>query len=690
MAGNGGIPQQDLNNAMAAQQGQGSQFTSPGASAGTNTTGGHSAATIAAINARVQGKIYATNFYRIAWKDTLQHARDLYPDAKAILDAVHTRVQAAAVEQLANPQGLQTFTVAARRELTSALGQRAQSPIDFFIKRLKLVQTSGNPDGQHTHRQNAQDVTALQQQQAQQAQGQQQRQQQQYNAQQQQQFAQQQQAQAQQQQYYQQQLMAQQHGYSQHQQPSGIQPVYNPANAGPAAVSAGMYAHQQQAGMMMNPVVTSAPGAMAGAHPQLQHYAAGTNLMTAAQQQQLGHPQRHFQAGSPVPPAAAATNSQGGKPPKAPKGGKRAAEGEAGGGGAGGDGEGKSAPKRVKAAAAPRKKKAQDSDADEDVADKIKVGDELLVDLQAETDAAMEGIGNRRTLQLPTVPGGQSWDDGYQYLSAWRLTNEVLLQRKEKMPGAAALSGAAGVVDFLEPSTLRALQLGFTSHAAEVMRRAAQAAKHRASSSAAQRRQEFVASGEDARRGLGDIRRAAEKIAADKAALEREELMKKAQSKRADEETRERAQKARAEMAGQQQASAANKAIAATLGGGKGAKWSKWSGIGAAGAAAGKTKEKGAKGDATADKTSADGDGEGGAGGLKNLATSRSRGDLGSAAGGTGAANNVGSLGAGTSAVDASGLESTDIQLQDLIVALQQDPTYCKSMLLYRLLNGLN
>ena len=470
-------------------------------------------------------------------------------------------------------------------------------------------------------------------------------------------------------------MVKEQQGYPQHNQHTPIiHPLCSPAR-------------QDQPGMMMMPVASAAPGTVAVVHSHIPHYVARTNSMTVSEQQNLGQQQRQFQAGSPVPPAVVATgqNPQGGKAPKA---GKRAAEGEAGGGG---DGEGKPAPKRTKAATAPRKKKAQDSDADEDAADKIKVGDELLVDLQAETDAAMEGISSGRARQLPTVPGGQSWDDGYQYLSAWRLTNEVLLQRKEKMPGAA-LSGSAGIVDFLDPSTLRALQLGFTAHAAEVMRRAAHAAKHRASSAAAQRRPEFIATGEDARRGLGDIRRAAEKVAADKAALEREELMKKAQSKRADEETRERAQKARAEMAGQQQASAANKAIAATLGGGKGAKWSKWSGAGVAGVgAAGKAKGKSAKGDATANKADADAaDGDIDIGnGLKNVATSRSRGDLGTAAG-SGAASNVGSLGAGTSAADASGLESTDIQLQDLIVALQQDSKYCKSLLLYRLLNGMN
>lgn len=45
--------------------------------------------------------------------------------------------------------------------------------------------------------------------------------------------------------------------------------------------------------------------------------------------------------------------------------------------------------------------------------------------------------------------------------------------------------------------------------------------------------------------------------------------------RRADDETKERAQKAREELAGKQQAVAANKALAATLGGGD-AKWAKW------------------------------------------------------------------------------------------------------------------
>jgi Transcription initiation factor TFIID component TAF4 family len=668
------------------------QSLSPGSAPGTNGSNG-------------AGKLNHTTLYQIAWKQTAQHAIQLYPDAKDTILQLHTRIQLAASQETANPQGLQNFANRVRQELATALGTRAWEPLEYFKQKyIMLSSRSTNAEAHHTSHENVQQQAQQAQhaQQGQQSQQQAQGQQQQYNTAQQQ-YAQQQQAQQaqanQQQQYYQQQQMMaaqqqqQQGGPQQQHYPPGnappVQTLYNP-NVATTAASAGMYAHQQQPGMMMNPLATTATGM-----PQMQQFAGTNNPMAVNQQQQQHLGQQGFQAGSPVPPpttlvvggGGSAAAPQGGKPPKAPKG-KRAAEGDAGGGGAG-DGEGKPAPKRAKAAAAPRKKKAQDSDADEDAADKIKVGDELLVDLQAETDAAMEGIDSRRKRQLPTVPGGQSWDDGYQYLSAWRLTNEVLLQRKEKMPGTAALTGPAGVVDFLEPSMLRALQLGFTSHAAEVMRRAAHAAKHRASSSAAQRRPEFISSGEDARRGLGDIRRAAEKIAADKAAVEREELMKKAQSKRADEETRERAQKARAEMAGQQQASAANKAIAATLGGGKGAKWSKWSGAGAAAtAAAGKgAKGKGGKGE-TIDRTNGDGgDGgvEGGNVSKTTIASARSRGDLGTAAS-AGGTNNATT----NPSTDASALESTDIQLQDLIVALQQDPTYCKSMLLYRLLNGMN
>jgi hypothetical protein len=648
--------------------------------------GANNPATNAALNAtwntHIQGSVYTTNYFGIAWKLALNKAVNDFPEDRAVIDIMNTRVQQIAAELPANPAGLHEFMKQVGRELSNALGQRAQGAFNVFCEQVQYVQrlAAGHQQG---HQAGMQDLAASFQPPVQ---GQQQPL---YTAEQ---IAQQQQQAAyanrlsQQQQPQQQQQQPQQPMMPQQGQAPLIQPLFRGATtmATPhaAATTAGMYQNQPQGMIVNNPLATAAPGV----NPQMMGYppqGAGQPQTTfaqqqaatqRAQQQNLAN-QGQLRTGSPAAPPAGATNlaAQAGKPPKAPKAAaKRAAESDAGAGGTGaaaGDVD-KPAPKRAKAAAAPRKKKGQDSDADDDAADKIKVGDELLVDLQAETDAAMEGIASRRHRQLHTVPGGQSWDEGYQYLSAWRLTNEVLQQRREKMPGAAALIGPAGVVDFLEPSTLRALQLGFTAHASEVMRRAAHAAKHRATSAAAQRRPEFVASGDDARRGLGDIRRAAEKIAADKAAVEREELMKKAQSKRADEETRERAQKARAEMAGQQQASAANKAIAATLGGGKGAKWSKWSGAGAAAGAKGKG--KGAKGDAT---DAGDGDA------AKNLASSRSRGDLGTA-GGSGAA------GAGTSAADA--LESTDIQLQDLIVALQQDSTYCKSMLLYRLLNGMN
>jgi colicin import membrane protein len=160
---------------------------------------------------------------------------------------------------------------------------------------------------------------------------------------------------------------------------------------------------------------------------------------------------------------------------------------------------------------------------------------------------------------------------------------------------------------------------------------------------------------------LGEIRRAAEKVAADKAAAERDELMKKAQSKRADDETRERAQRAKAEMVGQQQAVAANKALAATLGG-KDSKWSKWGGGGSGGSAAGNkivpaASETAAAASAAEDASASDGGAAFGRGGDVDPMV--------------------------------VGGDSTDIQLQDLIVVLQQDPLYCKSNLLYRLLNGM-
>lgn len=60
--------------------------------------------------------------------------------------------------------------------------------------------------------------------------------------------------------------------------------------------------------------------------------------------------------------------------------------------------------------------------------------------------------------------------------------------------------------------------------------------------------------------------------------------------RKADEETKERAQKAKAELVGKQQASLANAAVAATLGGkgkGKLSKWDKWAAAGPAAAAGG-------------------------------------------------------------------------------------------------------
>ena len=309
------------------------------------------------------------------------------------------------------------------------------------------------------------------------------------------------------------------------------------------------------------------------------------------------------------------------------------------------------------------------------------VGGEVI-DLAAETDAVMDGLERLRARQLASTPGSRSWEDGYQYLSAWRLTNEALVQRKEKMSGSGGdgggdsvhANGSMDIATFMNPSVLRTIQLGFAYHAADILRKTAAAAKHRTASYAAQRRPEFVAVGEDPRRGLGDIRKAAEKVAQDKAAAEREELMKKAQSKRADEETRAAAQKVRAEVAGQNAAVAANKALAATLGG-RDAKWSKWGGGLGGGGGKGDAKTKGAHHAGVASDKEKEEEGN------STLASSKSRAALTSASAAAAAATNAtGGTGAG---------DSNDLQVQDLIVALKQDPRYCKSPLLYRLLNGL-
>lgn len=394
------------------------------------------------------------------------------------------------------------------------------------------------------------------------------------------------------------------------------------------------------------------------------------------QQLLMGIPQQAVPPSATATPASQATDppgSQGatGKPPRAPRAGTKRAAAEP----ADADAPAPKA-KRTKAPAAPRSRKrpapggdsdgAAPSAAEADDGDKLTLGGEVI-DLVAETDAAVDVVERVRARTLASGAGARAWDEGFQFLSAWRLTNEALAQRREKMPGARGGSAAAAA-EFVGPDVLRALQLGFAAHGAEVLRRAAAAATHRAASYAAPRRPEFAASGADARRGLGEIKRAAEKAADELAERKRQELMRAAASKRADDETRAAAQRAKAEMGVQMQADAANKALVATLGG-RDAKWSKWGG-GATTAgddAKGKGKGKGKAGGAGAGTESgADGD----AGG------SRPRTDAGGAAGG-----------AAPPAPAAEG--STDVQIQDLVVALQQDPLYCKSTLLYRMMNGI-
>ena len=140
-------------------------------------------------------------------------------------------------------------------------------------------------------------------------------------------------------------------------------------------------------------------------------------------------------------------------------------------------------------------------------------------------------------------------------------------------------------------------------------------------------------------------------------------------------------------MAGQQQAVAANKALAATLGG-RDARWSKWGG-GASASELG-TKGKESQGKAPANRASEGGEDAGPA----TVTFAEETPGAGLGASGSGAGAGSGALAASRSRGDlvaptSADVDNPDVQLQDLVVALQQDPMYCRSTMLYRLINGL-
>lgn len=347
---------------------------------------------------------------------------------------------------------------------------------------------------------------------------------------------------------------------------------------------------------------------------------------------------------------------------------KRAAEGAPG-----------DKPKEAKRSAQ-RKGKASDQDADAG-AEKLNFFEE-----ERETNIAMADLErHRRSGQAKACP--------VQLLSEWRLANEILRQMKAKgisggqggpakagaSPDGATGSGASPSevsIGFDEP-LLAALQHAFKAHAQGLLTRAARAAQHRVVTS---QKVPGFERGEDPRPRLGQIRKREEAAADAKAAEEREALLRAAGSRRADDETRERAQRAKAEMAGQQQAKAANKALAATLGG-KDAKWAKWGGGAKKPGAAPSAKAAAEQGpEAAAAAAAAEENGH-----TTTMVT---------------AAEELARAGAGGSLsaprpppVEApgggGGLEGAKVSVNDLIVALQQDPGYCNSAILYRLMNGM-
>ncbi|GAB4821311.1 hypothetical protein N2152v2_008357 [Parachlorella kessleri] len=373
--------------------------------------------------------------------------------------------------------------------------------------------------------------------------------------------------------------------------------------------------------------------------------------------------------------------------------------------------------KRAKAPAGGKKEKEKEKEGDiHDILDA-----DAFIDMEQETDNLMAGLAHQR--QMGTARLAKT-----QLLSEWRVANEMLKQMTK-----------AGLKS-VRPECFEILQLAFQAHATRILAKAHNMARHRQDST---RRLPEMVTTSDPRRGVGQIDRRERERHDARLALEREELLKAATSKKADEETKEKAQKAKAELQGKQQASAANAAVAATLGGGKGAKWNKWDkwggggGAGGGGGGAGGGKKKGGRGaGAKAAAAAAAKDGEGGAGtaaegtaGAAAAAQPSGGGDAGpgvrfaeppSGAAGNADGAKVDRAGnslqvgywmhrppsgmlhtvfdtsrsravlpglAGGAAGDGGGDGGDTIHLRDVVAALERDPMYCRSPLLYTLNN---
>lgn len=195
----------------------------------------------------------------------------------------------------------------------------------------------------------------------------------------------------------------------------------------------------------------------------------------------------------------------------------------------------------------------------------------LYYEEQEETKLLMQQLEERRKKSITQSPIST-----LQLLSEYRIIHELKKQQKETQhnTGLSAIRGGSKASEQIgcDEKLLEILQLGVASHLRDLIISARGVALQRREGS--QKHASFALV-DDVRVGVGEIRRREERIAKKKAEEEREMLLRAAGHRRADEETRERAQKAREELVGKQQAVAANKALAATLGGGS-AKWANW------------------------------------------------------------------------------------------------------------------
>eukprot|EP00887_Chlorella_sp_A99_P005953 scaffold29.g5953.t1 len=453
---------------------------------------------------------------------------------------------------------------------------------------------------------------------------------------------------------------------------------------------------------------------------------SGGNLAAqAAAQQQAAQQQAQQQAQAqaaqrrpPQPPAQQAAQAQQKRPP-----------GEAGRALvyllSYGPPEEREAKKAKPAAGGGGKKKEERGDVD------AELNADAFIDMEHETDVLMIDIHRRREAKQ-AAPASTT-----QYLSEWRVGNEMVRQLAKH-----------GLKE-MDPKCLEVVQLAWQAQATQLLQAAQRAARHRQDACRrARRAHERVeakrraeneallkaagskradeetkeraqkAKAEMQARGIGEEgggewRRTRALIAMEKggtggAALRRRERGTQGRCSGSGRGGRESDGVALGQgREGRQQASAANAAVAATLGG-KGAKWDKWGGGGGGGgggaaegktagtkAASGKKGKKAAAAEARAKAAAAAARSEqegrttatfdaSGAGAAAAVAPAPAPAPAAAALKLTEADRLQGSRSRAKGGVD----DAETITTRDVVAAMERDPRYCRSTLLYLLLNG--